>query len=465
MHRYSHSQRRVACSGIVTSATQSSPRGHWRDKAKPIESGSMYPAKENCSSCGLCDTYFISHVKEACAFLGDSNIMSLEERVHGRQRDLDDPNEVLFGVIDETFNARVQPPIEGAQWTGVVTGIAVEMLRQGKVDAVVCVQSEEGDEFAPRPFVATCVEDIIAAKGVKPCLSPNLNVLATVEALDVRRLLFIGVGCQVEALRGIQPYLHVDDVYVIGLNCTDNGERESLDKFLNAASEDPDTVTNYEFMADYRVHLRHRDGHYEKIPYFCLPARELSDVIAPSCLSCFQYPNDLADLTVGYMKAPYDSTTPMNEHFQSMIVRNERGRELIDAIRSVSQLESQPPSGRAGVLKRQSLVVQTVVADDEAKCGQGPTEGAPRWLGEVLAWVLTGLGPTGIEFAKYSIEYHYLRNYIHVMRHWNGKAAEKHIPEYVNRIVKYYDEKTGGLISKRASLPAPFPGAKIKVKK
>jgi 7-hydroxymethyl chlorophyll a reductase len=148
-----------------------------------------------------------------------------------------------------------------------------------------------------------------------------------------------------------------------------------------------------------------------------------------------------------------------------VIVRNERGRELIDAIRSVSQLESQPPSGRAGVLKRQSLVVQTVVADDEAKCGQGPTEGAPRWLGEVLAWVLTGLGPTGIDFAKYSIEYHYLRNYIHVMRHWNGKAAEKHIPEYVNRIVKYYDEKTGGLISKRASLTAPFPGAKIKVKK
>eukprot|EP00889_Picochlorum_renovo_P000764 jgi/Picre1/27794/NNA_000758.t1 len=174
--------------------------------------------------------------------------MTLEERVHGRQRDLDDPDEVIFGVIQETFNARVDPPIKGAQWTGVVTGIAVEMLTQGKVDAVVCVQSQEEDEFAPRPFVATCVEDIIAAKGVKPCLSPNLNVLATVEALDVRRLLFIGVGCQVEALRGIQPYLNVDDVYVIGLNCTDNGERESLNKFLNAASEDPDTVTNYEFM-------------------------------------------------------------------------------------------------------------------------------------------------------------------------------------------------------------------------
>ena len=45
--------------------------------------------------------------------------------------------------------------------------------------------------------VARSKEDILAAKGVKPTLSPNLNVLATVEALDVKRLLFIGVGCQV----------------------------------------------------------------------------------------------------------------------------------------------------------------------------------------------------------------------------------------------------------------------------
>jgi len=45
--------------------------------------------------------------------------------------------------------------------------------------------------------VARCKEDILAAKGVKPTLSPNLDVLATVEALDVKRLLFIGVGCQV----------------------------------------------------------------------------------------------------------------------------------------------------------------------------------------------------------------------------------------------------------------------------
>ena len=45
-------------------------------------------------------------------------------------------------------------------------------------------------------MVARSKEDILAARGVKPTLSPNLNTLATVEALGVKRLLFIGVGCQ-----------------------------------------------------------------------------------------------------------------------------------------------------------------------------------------------------------------------------------------------------------------------------
>lgn len=98
------------------------------------------------------------------------------------------------------------------------------------------------------PVVATSVEDIIAAKGVKPSLSPNLNVLATVEALQVEKLLFIGVGCQVQALRSVQKYLPCKELYVVGTNCVDNGPRKGLDKFLKTASDSPDTALHYEFM-------------------------------------------------------------------------------------------------------------------------------------------------------------------------------------------------------------------------
>ena len=50
------------------------------------------------------------------------------------------------------------------------------------------------------------------------------------------------------------------------------------------------------WLQDYRVHIKHTDGHFEHVPYFSLPANDLTDVIAPSCYSCFDYPNALADL-------------------------------------------------------------------------------------------------------------------------------------------------------------------------
>ena len=449
---------------------KSLPDTDWRRRARPISPSptAVYPAKENCSRCGICDTYYIAHVKEACAFLGDgmSKIPELELSTHGRQRRLDDPDELRFGVYEDIVYARTLPThaVPGAQWTGIVTSIACKMLESRVVDAVVCVQSDPEDRFGPRPIVARTVEDVIAAKGVKPTLSPNLNVLATVEALspDVKKLLFIGVGCQVQALRSIEKYLNLDKLYVLGTNCVDNGPREGLEKFLQAASNEPETVLHYEFMQDYRVHLKHTDGSFEKIPYFCLPADDLNDVIAPSCYSCFDYTNACADLVVGYMGVPYNPSTPMTSHLQYLTVRNARGREMLQGV--ADSLEVVPPMSKGN---RAPFVVQTVLADDEAKmkvgrdASSGATAkggGAPRWLGEVLATVLTWIGPQGLEFAKYSIDYHYCRNFIHVQRHWKKGAGDKHIPEFAKKIVDEYDKSSNGLVRQRAAMPAAFPG-------
>ena len=57
---------------------------------------------------------------------------------------------------------------------------------------------------------------------------------------------------QVQALRSIEKYLALDELYVLGTNCVDNGPREGLEKFLNAASDSPSTVLHYEFVQDYR---------------------------------------------------------------------------------------------------------------------------------------------------------------------------------------------------------------------
>lgn len=437
----------VRCASTLTQDKMQS--SDWRKKSKPIKPGGKYPAKEFCSQCGLCDTYYIHHVRDACAFLGPgmSRTELLEEQVHGRKRDLDKEDDLLFGVHEEMLYARNSPPVQGAQWTGIVTQIAIDMLDSGTVDAVVCVQSQDGDRFAPKPVVARCKQDILAAKGVKPTLSPNLNVLATVEALDVKRLLFIGVGCQVQALRSIEKYLQLEKLYVLGTNCVDNGPRKGLETFLEAASDDPSTVLHYEFMQDYRVHVKHTDGRFEYIPYFSLPAGELNEVIAPSCYSCFDYTNSLADMVVGYMGVPYENAD-MTSHPQYVTVRNERGREMLDLVRP--RLMTSPTSSSGD---RKPFVLQTVQSDDEAKLGRAPKP-LPRWAGELLAKLLLRVGPKGLEFGKYSIEYHWIRNYLYVQRHMGPERAARHIPEFAKRVVAAYDAD-GSVSSRLAVAPGP----------
>ncbi|GAB5368282.1 hypothetical protein AAMO2058_001305800 [Amorphochlora amoebiformis] len=408
-----------------------------------------YPAKEHCSRCGLCDTYYIAHVKDACAFLGDgmSKAQKLEAAVHGKGRDMTNKDERHFGVYEELIYAKKKVPLEGAQWTGIVTSVALEMLRTKKVDGVVCVQSQADDKMAPNPVLATTEQDILASRGVKPCLSPNLSVLKEVEEKQIKKLLFIGVGCSVSALRTVEPHLReggVEELYVLGTFCVDNGPNKGLKKFLEAASDDPSSVKHYEFMQDYNVHLKHEDGRIEKTPYFSLPADDLKDVIAPSCYACFDYMNNLADLVVGYMGVPWQNRD-MTQHQQTVVVRNSKGKEMLDLVRD--SLEIDPPMSSG---QRKAFVLETVKADDAATLGGGPPQKpAPKFVGSVIAWILEKIGPRGLEFARYSLDYHWIRNYLYVQRNFKPEHADRHIPEYVKSIVREYDDK--GQISKMAN--------------
>ena len=64
-------------------------------------------------------------------------------------------------TINGCYVARNTPPVEGAQWTGIVTQIAIEMLESGKVEAVVCVQSQEQDRFAPMPVSSVLAHQLV----------------------------------------------------------------------------------------------------------------------------------------------------------------------------------------------------------------------------------------------------------------------------------------------------------------
>ncbi len=385
-------------------------------KARALKPTSPRPAKELCSECGLCDTYYIHYVKEACAFI-NQQIGELEEVTHDRARNLDNPDELYFGVHQEMIAARKTEPIAGAQWTGIVSSIAIEMLNSGLVEGVVCVQNTKEDRFQPMPIIARTPEEILAARVNKPTLSPNLSVLEQIEQSGMKRLLVIGVGCQIQALRAVEKQLGLEKLYVLGTPCVDNVNRAGLQKFLDTTSRSPDTVVHYEFMQDFRVHFKHEDGSTETVPFFGLKTNQLKDVFAPSCMSCFDYVNSLADLVVGYMGAPFG--------WQWIVVRNDTGKEMLDLVKN--QLEQQPVASKGN---RKEAVQQSIPAYDK-----GVT--LPMWAAKLMGVVIEKIGPKGLEYARFSIDSHFTRNYLYVKRH-HPEKLKAHVPEFAKRIVDQY---------------------------
>ena len=385
-------------------------------KAKALKPGKIRPAKELCSECGLCDTYYIYYVKEACAFL-NQQIAELEKEAHDRSRNLDNEDDWYFGVHQDMMAARKKKPLEGAQWTGIVSTIGCKMLELGIVEGVVCVQNTKEDRFQPMPVIATTPEEILAAKVNKPTLSPNLSVLEQVEKSGMKRLLVIGVGCQIQALRTVEKELGLEKLYVLGTPCVDNVTRAGLQKFLETTSKSPDTVVHYEFMQDFRIHFKHLDGSIEKVPFFGLKTNLLKDVFAPSCMSCFDYVNSLADLVVGYMGAGFG--------WQWIVVRNNTGQEMLDLVKD--ELDTQPVFSKGN---RKEAVQQSIPAYDK-----GVT--LPMWAAQLMGIVIEKIGPKGLEYARFSLDSHYTRNYLYVKRNYPEKL-DSHVPEYVKKIVEQY---------------------------
>lgn len=134
-------------------------------------------------------------------------------------------------------------------------------------------------------------------------------------------------------------------------------------------------------------------------------------------MSCFDYVNSLADLVVGYMGAPFG--------WQWIVVRNDTGQKMLNLVQA--QLETQPVSSQGD---RAAAVQQSIPAYDK-----GVT--LPMWAARLMGVVIEKIGPKGLEYARFSIDSHFTRNYLYVKRHYPEKLPD-HVPEYAKRIVAQY---------------------------
>ena len=89
----SRRRRRSISTRCEVQAPERPPAKDWRSRSRPIKEGAVYPAKEACSRCGLCDTYYVAHVKDACAFLGDGRSLPCKRQL---QTSLAVPSSMIY---------------------------------------------------------------------------------------------------------------------------------------------------------------------------------------------------------------------------------------------------------------------------------------------------------------------------------------------------------------------------------
>ena len=70
---------------------------------------------------------------------------------------------------------------------------------------------------------------------------------------------------------------------------------------------------------------------YDKIPHLSLLGKIARFSIGNSCLSFFNYTNEITDFVIGYMGAPLDGKGEMNPALQTLTVRNDAEMFLMEA--------------------------------------------------------------------------------------------------------------------------------------
>ena len=88
--------------------------------------------------------------------------------------------------------------------------------------------------------------------------------------------------------------------------------------------------------------------------------------------------------------------------------------------------------------------MKTVEGDSMVKTLTDPAyvagdAGAPPFVADVLANVIAAGLPKGLEFARYSIDYHYLRNALYVEDAMGPARAARHVPAYARAIMARYE--------------------------
>ena len=387
-----------------------------------MESIEIAPFRDLCTDCGVSRTTQPKRCATACQFI-QPNYPKFETLAHGREREQDGSDEIFFGPYLEMFRARLKTPLQGAQWTGIITRLCEVLLEQRVVEAVITMSSDADDRWKPVPVIVTRPEDMAQCRGMKMGYAPIIQYLEQAKEMGYKKVAMVGIPCQVYAARALEQEFGFEKLLIIGSPCSDNTTTEHFHEFLGLLSEKPETISYLEFRADYHVEIRFENGQKQEIPFLKLPLSNLStDFFPTTCKTCVDYVNSLSDITVGYMAGTGE---------QWVIVRNAKGKGLASLL--AQELILEPVSSAGNRLSP----VKGFMKNVELAAGGLPLQRMPNFLRGIFAWVMPRFGPRGLEFAKARIEMKAIESVIH-LRQVAPHKMKNMIPQHIWNLTKPY---------------------------
>ncbi|GAH11934.1 unnamed protein product, partial [marine sediment metagenome] len=102
--------------------------------------------------------------------------------------------------------------LDHAQNGGVVTTLLIHALNTGLIDGVLMANKDEN--WYPKPFIAITPEEVIRAAGSIYAMIPTLSIYKeSVYKYKIENLGFVGLPCQIQAVRKFQLWPPLSDKY------------------------------------------------------------------------------------------------------------------------------------------------------------------------------------------------------------------------------------------------------------
>lgn len=225
--------------------------------------------------------------------------------------------------------------LKGAQDGGIVTQLFAYALEEGIIDGAIV--AGPGDEpWKPEPIVATTVDELLAARGTKYNISPNMQLIKeATRSYGLDKVGIVGTPCQIQALRKGQLYpVGLRDVpdkiaLAVGIFCMENFPYQSIVQLVeDHANTKLDNVTKMDIGKGKFWVYTNRGATVQ------LPLKITHKYEQAGCHVCLDYVSNLADVSTGSVGAP--------DGWSTVFVRTKNGENIWSKAIAAGCFETKP---------------------------------------------------------------------------------------------------------------------------